>query len=159
MSTPDLPTLSRFVWETRYRDPDARPAETDIADTWRRVAAAVASVETDPAARQREFLDLLSGFRFLPAGRILAGAGSTRHTTLFSCFVMGAIEDSIAGIFDALKEGALTMQRGGGIGYDFSTLRPRGARAGATGTTAPVGPDESSPVAQSFCPSRGNWLK
>ncbi|MGE0030169.1 MAG: adenosylcobalamin-dependent ribonucleoside-diphosphate reductase [Steroidobacteraceae bacterium] len=136
MSTPDLPTLSRFVWETRYRDPDARPAEADITDTWRRVAAAVASVEGDAAARQREFLDLLSGYRFLPAGRILAGAGSARHVTLFSCFVMGAIEDSIEGIFDALKEGALTMQRGGGIGYDFSTLRPRGGRARATGMTA-----------------------
>ena len=136
MSAPDLPTLSRFVWETRYRDPDARPAEADIADTWRRVAAAVASVESDATARQREFLDILSGFRFLPAGRILAGAGSTRHVTLFSCFVMGAIEDSIEGIFDALKEGALTMQRGGGIGYDFSTLRPRGTRARATGMTA-----------------------
>ena len=136
MSTPDLPTLSRFVWETRYRDWDARPAEAGVADTWRRVATAVASVEGDAAARQREFLEILSGFRFLPAGRILAGAGSARHVTLFSCFVMGTIEDSIEGIFDALKEGALTMQRGGGIGYDFSTLRPRGGRARATGTTA-----------------------
>ena len=136
MSSPDLPTLSRFVWETRYRDADARPAEADITDTWRRVATAIASVESDATARQREFLGILSGFRFLPAGRILAGAGSARHVTLFSCFVMGAIEDSIGGIFDALKEGAVTMQRGGGIGYDFSTLRPRGGRAQATGMTA-----------------------
>jgi ribonucleoside-diphosphate reductase alpha chain len=136
MSSPDPSTPSRFVWETRYRDPEARPVESDITDTWRRVAAAVASQEDDPQARQQEFLDILSGFRFLPAGRILAGAGSARHVTLFSCFVMGTIEDSIEGIFDALKEGALTMQRGGGIGYDFSTLRPRGGKARATGMTA-----------------------
>ena len=136
MSSPDPSTPSRFVWETRYRDPEARPAESDITDTWRRVAAAAASQEDDPPARQQKFLDILSGFRFLPAGRILAGAGSARHVTLFSCFVMGTIEDSIEGIFDALKEGALTMQRGGGIGYDFSTLRPRGGKARATGMTA-----------------------
>jgi ribonucleoside-diphosphate reductase alpha chain len=136
MGTPDLPTLSRFVWETRYRDPESVPAETDISDTWRRVAAAVASRETDTVARQREFFDILAGFRFLPAGRILAGAGTARHVTLFSCFVMGVIEDSVEGIFDALKEGALTMQRGGGIGYDFSTLRPRGGKARSTGMTA-----------------------
>jgi ribonucleoside-diphosphate reductase alpha chain len=136
MSSPDPSTLARFVWETRYRDPDARPVESDITDTWRRVAAAAAAQESDPQARQQEFFDILTGFRFLPAGRILAGAGSARHVTLFSCFVMGTIEDSIPGIFDALKEGALTMQRGGGIGYDFSTLRPRGGQARTTGTTA-----------------------
>ena len=136
MSPRDWPTLSRFVWETRYRDPDASPAETDIAHTWCRVAAAAAACEADAALRQREFFDVLSGFRFLPAGRILAGAGTTRHVTLFSCFVMGIIGDSIEGIFDALKEGALTMQRGGGIGYDFSTLRARGGKARATGMTA-----------------------
>lgn len=136
MSSPDPSTLARFVWETRYRDPDAHPVESDITDTWRRVAAAAASQESDPQARQQEFFDILTGFRFLPAGRILAGAGSARHVTLFSCFVMGTIEDSIPGIFDALKEGALTMQRGGGIGYDFSTLRPRGGQARTTGTTA-----------------------
>ena len=136
MSTPDPPTLSRFVWEARYRDPDATPAETGIQDTWRRVAAAVASQESEADARQREFFDILSGFQFLPAGRILAGAGTARHVTLFSCFVMGILEDSIEGIFDALKEGALTMQRGGGIGYDFSTLRPRGSKARSTGMTA-----------------------
>ncbi|MCB2133020.1 MAG: adenosylcobalamin-dependent ribonucleoside-diphosphate reductase, partial [Rhodobacteraceae bacterium] len=66
-------------------------------------------------------------FRYLPAGRITAGAGTGRSVTLFNCFVMGTIPDSMSGIFDALKEAALTMQQGGGIGYDFSTIRPRGA--------------------------------
>jgi ribonucleoside-diphosphate reductase alpha chain len=73
-------------------------------------------------------LAALEDFRFLPAGRILAGAGTGRSVTLFNCFVMGTIPDSMEGIFESLKEAALTMQQGGGIGYDFSTIRPRGPR-------------------------------
>ena len=136
MTATDNARLARFIWETRYRDPDARPAERGIEDTWRRVADAVAAIERDPGAWGERFLDLLRGYRFLPGGRILAGSGTVRRVTLFNCFVMGAIEDSMEGIFQALKEGALTMQQGGGIGYDFSTLRPRGSRARTTGTTA-----------------------
>ncbi|HXV41210.1 MAG TPA: adenosylcobalamin-dependent ribonucleoside-diphosphate reductase [Steroidobacteraceae bacterium] len=136
MTGPDWPEVSRFVWEARYRDAGASPPESRIEQCWRRVARAVAAAEQDPETRAREYLGILDGFRFLPAGRILAGAGTSRHVTLFSCFVMGTIEDSIEGIFDALKEGALTMQRGGGIGYDFSPLRPRGSRARMTGMTA-----------------------
>jgi ribonucleoside-diphosphate reductase alpha chain len=130
------PDLSRFIWETRYRDSDRRPAESGIEDTWRRVAAATAAVERDSAAWSARFLGILQGYRFLPAGRILAAAGTARRATLFSCFVMGPIEDSIEGIFEALKEGALTMQQGGGVGYDFSTLRPRGSRARSSGLIA-----------------------
>ncbi|MGB0533696.1 MAG: adenosylcobalamin-dependent ribonucleoside-diphosphate reductase, partial [Paracoccaceae bacterium] len=62
-----------------------------------------------------------------PAGRIAAGAGTQRKVTLFNCFVMGTVPDDMGGIFDMLKEAALTMQQGGGIGYDFSTIRPKGA--------------------------------
>ena len=76
----------------------------------------------------------------MPAGRILAGAGTERHVTLFNCFVMGRIPDDMAGIFDQLKEAALTMQQGGGIGYDFSTLRPKGA------PVLGVGADASGPL-------------
>src|SRR5207245_2664301 len=80
--------------------------------------------------------DALSGFQFLPAGRILAGAGTERSVTLFNCFVMGAIPDDMGGIFAHLREAALTMQQGGGIGYDFSTLRPRGAPVKGVGADA-----------------------
>jgi ribonucleoside-diphosphate reductase alpha chain len=128
--------LSRFIWETRYRHHSATGAERSIEESWHRVAAAAASVETDPARWTAQFLGILRDFRFLPGGRILAGAGTGRAVTLFNCFVMGTIDDSIAGIFDALKEGALTMQQGGGVGYDFSTLRPAGARARTTGMIA-----------------------
>jgi ribonucleoside-diphosphate reductase alpha chain len=125
--------LARFVWETRYRDPAAQPPEHSVENSWQRVAAAVAAIERDPTIWGERFLSILRGFRFLPAGRILAGAGTTRQVTLFNCFVMGLIDDSIGGIFEALKEGALTMQQGGGVGYDFSTLRPRGSPARKTG--------------------------
>lgn len=133
---PQPESLSHFLWRTRYRDAEAAPPETSIADTWERVARSVAAVERDACLWQRSFRELLEDYRFLPAGRILAGAGVSRQVTLANCFVMGPIEDSVPGIFEALKEGALTMQQGGGVGYDFSTLRPRGSRARATGMTA-----------------------
>jgi ribonucleoside-diphosphate reductase alpha chain len=128
--------LSQFVWDTRYRDPGAHPPEQSVEDTWNRVASAVAAIERDPQLWTQRFLGILRGFRFLPGGRILAGAGTSRQVTLCNCFVMGAIEDSVEGIFESLKEGALTMQQGGGVGYDFSTLRPHGSRAHSTGTIA-----------------------
>lgn len=121
--------IAEQVWDMKYRlkAPDGTPLERTIRDSWSRVAHALASVEADPSLWEPRFLAALEDFRFLPAGRILAGAGTGRSVTLFNCFVMGTIEDSMAGIFDALKEAALTMQAGGGIGYDFSTIRPRGA--------------------------------
>jgi ribonucleoside-diphosphate reductase alpha chain len=130
--------ISRRIWETKYRwsEPGQVRDET-VECTWRRIAHALASVETSGRAEwEQRFYGVLEGFRFLPGGRIQAGAGTGRRVTLFNCFVMGAIEDSLAAIFDALKEGALTMQQGGGVGYDFSTLRGRGTPALAAGTTA-----------------------
>ncbi len=129
--------ISRHIWDLKYRyRPPGGDAEPEVTATWRRVARAVASVEAEPARWTERFYEILAGFRFLPGGRIQAGAGTGRRVTLFNCFVMGVIEDSLDGIFDALKEGALTLQQGGGVGYDFSTLRPRGVRARATGAIA-----------------------
>jgi ribonucleoside-diphosphate reductase alpha chain len=136
MSEATAATLSHFIWETRYRDRDARPPEKTVVDSWTRVAEAVATTERDPEFWCDRFMGILTDFRFLPGGRILAGAGTGRRATLFNCFVMGTIEDSVEGIFEALKEGAITMQLGGGVGYDFSTLRPRGSRARASGMVA-----------------------
>ncbi len=136
MPDPRTENLSQFIWRTHYRDPEAFPRETSMAGTWDRVARSVAGAERDPLRWQRSFRELLEAYRFLPGGRILAGAGVSRQVTLANCFVMGLIEDSVTGIFEALKEGALTMQQGGGVGYDFSTLRPRGTRARATGMIA-----------------------
>jgi ribonucleoside-diphosphate reductase alpha chain len=125
--------ISTHIWNSKYR------ADTDatIKDTWLRIGRALAAVEPDNREHwEQQFYHALSGFRFLPGGRIQAGAGTERNVTLFNCFVMGVIDDSMEGIFNALKEGALTMQQGGGIGYDFSSLRPRGTRAKHTGTLA-----------------------
>ena len=125
--------ISWRVWKAKYRYRD----EGTIADTWQRVARALAAVEIkDQASWEQRFLGILQDFKFLPGGRVQAGAGTERNVTLFNCFVMGPIEDSITGIFSALEEAAVTMQQGGGIGYDFSTLRPRGARAKAVGSIA-----------------------
>jgi ribonucleoside-diphosphate reductase alpha chain len=125
--------ISWRVWKAKYRYRN----EGTIADTRRRMARALADVETkDQAGWEQRFLAILQDFKFLPGGRVQAGAGTERNVTLFNCFVMGPIEDSITGIFSALEEAAVTMQQGGGIGYDFSTLRPRGARAKAVGTIA-----------------------
>ncbi len=122
--------ISDYIWDTKYRYKDADgTGDKSIVDTWRRVASALASVESDPKLWQRRFYNTLKGFRFIPGGRIMAGAGTDRKVTLFNCFVMGNIDDSIDGIFNGLKEGALTMQQGGGVGYDFSTLRPYGTQA------------------------------
>ena len=121
--------IAAQIWDMKYRLKDASgtPIDATVQDTWRRVARDLASVEKDPAAWEEKFYAALEGFKYLPAGRILAGAGTGRSVTLFNCFVMGTIPDSMGGIFDALREAALTMQQGGGIGYDFSTIRPRGA--------------------------------
>lgn len=122
-------TIAEQIWDMKYRlkEADGTPIDLSVEDTWRRIARALASVETEPALWEDRFYAALEDFKYLPAGRIIAGAGTGRAVTLFNCFVMGTIPDSMAGIFDMLKEAALTMQQGGGIGYDFSTIRPRGA--------------------------------
>ena len=124
----DAPIAAQ-IWDMKYRlkEADGTPIDATLEDTWRRIARALAEPEADPAKWEAEFYKALEDFRYLPAGRITAGAGTGRAVTLFNCFVMGTIPDSMGGIFDMLKEAALTMQQGGGIGYDFSTIRPRGA--------------------------------
>ncbi|MEL7081962.1 MAG: adenosylcobalamin-dependent ribonucleoside-diphosphate reductase, partial [Pseudomonadota bacterium] len=121
--------IAEQIWDMKYRFKDAEGHAIDqtVEDTWRRIARDLATVEAEPEAWEQRFYEALEGFKFLPAGRITAGAGTARQVTLFNCFVMGTIPDSMGGIFDMLKEAALTMQQGGGIGYDFSTIRPKGA--------------------------------
>src|SRR5437763_1356398 len=136
-------SISQQIWDMKYRlkgpanGPIAgEPIDKTIEDTWRRVATAVAAPEAEPQRWAERFYAAMSDFRFLPAGRVIAGAGAGRQVTLFNCFVMGAIPDDMGGIFAHLREAALTMQQGGGIGYDFSTLRPRGAYVKGVGADA-----------------------
>jgi ribonucleoside-diphosphate reductase alpha chain len=140
----NLQPIAHDIWDMKYRLKDAAGAPVDetVEHTWRRVAAALAEPE-HPDMREAlaaNFYEALLGHKFLPAGRILAGAGTGRRVTLFNCFVMGKIDDSMNGIFDGLREAALTMQQGGGIGHDFSTLRPKGA------PVLGVGADASGPL-------------
>jgi ribonucleoside-diphosphate reductase alpha chain len=131
-------SISQQIWDMKYRLRAASGEVIDntIEDTWRRVAAALAAPERDAAAWTERFYAALADFKFLPAGRVVAGAGSSRSVTLFNCFVMGVVPDDMGGIFAHLREAALTMQQGGGIGYDFSTLRPRGAPVKGVGADA-----------------------
>ena len=134
--------ISRQIWDMKYRFKAPSGGDEEVADSWARVAGALSLAEPAESrlTHARKFAYALSGHKFLPAGRILAGAGTGRAVTLFNCFVMGTIADSMDGIFSALREAALTLQQGGGIGYDFSTLRPKGALVKG------VGADASGPV-------------
>jgi ribonucleoside-diphosphate reductase alpha chain len=142
----DLPAISEAIWRRKYRFAGSATVATDqsMEDTFRRVALAAASVEKG-GKRAREnwagaFYGAMADFGFQPAGRILAGAGTDRNVTLFNCFVLGEIADDLSRIFESVKEAALTMQAGGGIGHDFSTLRPKGAPVKS------IGADASGPV-------------
>lgn len=121
--------ISEQIWDMKYRlkRADGTVVDQTVEDTWWRIANALSEPEKDQEKWAHEFYHALEDFKFIPAGRIVAGAGTERNVTLFNCFVMGTIPDSMDGIFTHLREAALTMQAGGGIGYDFSTLRPKGS--------------------------------
>lgn len=148
----DVAPISRQIWDMKYRlkNAEGQPVDKAVGDTWRRVAVSLAQAEKDPQAWEQPFFEAMDDFKFLPAGRILSGAGSKRRVTLFNCFVMGDVPDDMAGIFEHLKEAALTMQQGGGIGYDFSTLRPKGAQVKGVGADA-SGPLSFMDVWDSMC--------
>ena len=140
----DLSGISGQIWDLKYRlkTVEGEPLDETVQDSWARIAMAVSAAETtqDRKGWAGEFTRILQDFKFLPAGRVIAGAGSGRAVTLFNCFVMGTIGDDMRSIFENLKEAALTMQQGGGIGHDFSTLRPAGSEVKG------VGADASGPV-------------
>jgi len=135
---PSVASISQRIWDMKYRlkGPDGAALDKTIEESWRRIATALVAPEKEPELWAGRFYEALENFHFLPAGRVVAGAGSRRNVTLFNCFVMGSIPDDMAGIFTHLREAALTMQQGGGIGYDFSTLRPKGAPVKGVGADA-----------------------
>ena len=131
--------LAEEIWTAKYRFvPAEGEGDESFAETASRVATALAEAEAPSrrADRAARFREAIADFRFIPAGRILAGAGTGRAVTLFNCFVMGTIPDSLDGIFEHLKEAALTMQQGGGVGMDFSTIRPAGSAVRGVGANA-----------------------
>lgn len=144
-----LSPISSYIWDFKYqmKTQSGDPIDQTIEDTWLRVAHGVAQAE-ELADRERwakKFYDAMHGFKLLPAGRILAGAGTDRSVTMNNCYCLGRIPDSIDGIFNALREAALTLKTGGGIGYDFSTIRYKGAPVEG------VAADASGPISFMNC--------
>ena len=107
--------IAHQIWDMKYRlrGADGAPVEAAVADSWRRVATALAEPETDREVWAKRFYVVLEDYQFLPAGRILAGAGTERSVTLFNCLVMGDVADDMGGIFDALREAARVLRPGG----------------------------------------------
>lgn len=155
-----LPVMSEFaqpiaeaIWAQKYQyRKNGRALDQTIEDTWARVADGLAAPEPDQtrAATARLFRSAMEDFRLLPAGRILAGCGTARNVTLSNTFVMQTIEDSVEGIMETAKQAALTMQMGGGLGYDFSTIRPKGANVAGLDCPA-AGPVAAMGIFDAVC--------
>lgn len=111
-------TISEHIHAEKYRSE---------GETFQEAMTRVAEALKDDETHFNQFRTILYNQRFLPAGRVQSAMGAPRVVTPYNCFVSGTIEDSMDGIMDAAKDAAKTMQLGGGIGYDFSTLRPHGA--------------------------------
>ena len=132
--------ISQDVLAEKY----LKPGENGVEDIYRRVARALASVEKEDlrAEWEQKFLDNLHAGA-IGAGRIMSAAGTTIQATLINCFVQpvgdciqGVDADGFPGIYEALREAAETMRRGGGVGYDFSRIRPKGAEVKGTHSMA-----------------------
>lgn len=140
MSGPKIPVA---VWadEQKYRQE---------GEEYNQKVARVAEALSDGEEHFQKFRDILKYQRFLPGGRVQAAAGSYRRVTAFNCFVMKDVPDSMEGIMDVAKEAAVTMQLGGGVGYDFSGIRPRGSRIKSIGSKA-SGPVSFMGIMDALC--------
>ena len=124
--------VSEKVFLDRYslKDKSGKPIEKSPEEMWKRVANAVASVEKKKNQKkwEKEFYNAMKDFKYVPGGRILAGAGTGYSVTFYNCFVVPSPKDSRDGILETLKQMVEIMARGGGVGINLSSLRPRGAR-------------------------------
>ena len=143
----DLQPASLDIWDKKYRLKSKRGDAVDqtIDDTYKRVARALADAEATPELARHWYERFLWALRrgAIPAGRITSNAGALKHkpaTSTINCTVSGTIEDSMDGILDKVHEAGLTLKAGCGIGYEFSTLRPRGAFVAGAGayTSGPM---------------------
>jgi ribonucleoside-diphosphate reductase alpha chain len=142
-----LQPASADIWERKYRlqTRDGVAIDQSIDETWQRVARALAEVETTPELRRHWEEQFLWALRHgaIPAGRIVSNAGALEHkpaTSTINCTVSGTIQDSMDDILQKVHEAGLTLKAGCGIGYEFSTLRPRGAYVSGAGayTSGPL---------------------
>ena len=145
--------ISTDIWNRKYRYKGGEefPEDKTLEDTMLRVAKACAAAEEDSEKWEQGFGDILRNFEFIPGGRIIANLGTSRdQVTMFNCYVMNKIEDSIEGIFDTVKESAMTQKQGGGVGFDFSTIRPEGSHIHGCGAQS-SGPLSFMQVLDSTC--------
>jgi ribonucleoside-diphosphate reductase alpha chain len=128
----ELSGVSQKVFLDRYalKDKQGNPIEKKPEEMWRRIAKAVSSVEKKENQKkwEKEFFWAMKDFKYVPGGRILAGAGTGFAVTFYNCFVIPSPKDSRDGILETLKQMVEIMARGGGVGINLSSLRPRGAR-------------------------------
>ncbi len=145
ISTLQLQTASSDIWDKKYRlkDKQGKAVDQSLHDTFLRIAKALAKVEPKQQRHwQKEFLWALENGA-IPAGRIISNAGADAHkpaTSTINCTVSGTIDDSMQGILEKNLEAGLTLKAGCGIGYEFSTLRPKGAYVSGAGahTSGPM---------------------
>ena len=149
VSVADIPLqpASADIWETKYRlkAKDGSPVDETMDSTYQRVARALADVEATPELREAWYQEFLWALRHgaIPAGRIISNAGAQAHkpaTSTINCTVSGIVQDSMDNILDKVHEAGLTLKAGCGIGYEFSTLRPKGAYVTGAGayTSGPL---------------------
>lgn len=140
----DFQKASLDIWDKKYRlkDKSGLPIDKDISDTFKRVAKALSELEEDKEYWYNKFLWALENGA-IPAGRIMSNIGAGEYkpsTSTINCTVSGTIKDSIGDILDKVHEAGLTLQAGCGIGYEFSTLRPKGSFVAGVGayTSGPI---------------------
>ena len=142
-----MQSVSLDIWDKKYRlkTKQGKHIDENIDDTYKRVARALADVEESKAKRSLWYDKFLWALRrgAIPAGRITSNAGALEHkpaTSTINCTVSGIVEDSMDGILEKVHEAGLTLKAGCGIGYEFSTLRPKGAFVAGAGayTSGPL---------------------
>ena len=142
-----LQSASQDIWDKKYRLKTKQGVAVDqeIDDTYKRIARALADVEVTPEKREAWYEQFVWALRrgAIPAGRITSNAGALEHkpaTSTINCTVSGTIRDSMDNILSKVHEAGLTLKAGCGIGYEFSTLRPRGAYVAGAGayTSGPL---------------------
>ncbi len=142
-----LQNASEDIWDTKYRlkTKEGKPIDKSIDETYQRVAKALARVEKSKALQEKHYKEFLWALRqgVIPAGRIVSNAGAQEHkpaTSTINCTVSGSIADSMDDILDKVHEAGLTLKAGCGIGYEFSTLRPKDAYVSGAGayTSGPL---------------------
>ena len=142
-----LQPASQDIWDKKYRlkSKTGQPVDADIQGTYERVAKALAEVETTPEKKEEWYGRFLWALQngAIPAGRVTSNAGALEHkpaTSTINCTVSGTVPDSMDGILKSVHEAGLTLKAGCGIGYEFSTLRPKGAFVSGAGahTSGPL---------------------